>query len=95
VSGNANYLMVHLDPAGPLASTVLEDCRAASVYLRDVSSMGAHLGAYVFRTAVKNTSRNSAIAGAIARAVGEHGCASSFARGCQLGNAAFAVTRAS
>lgn len=86
VSGNANFLMVHLDPAGVHAADVIAQCQQDGVYLRDLTPASPRLGPHVFRTAVKNTSRNSAIAGAIARAVGERQCAQTFARGCQLGH---------
>lgn len=84
VTGNANFLLVHLDPTGPTAAEVIDRCRTDNVYLRNISPMGTRLGAHVLRTAVKNTSRNSAIASAIARALGQGHRAEVHARGCQL-----------
>lgn len=83
VTGNANFLLVHLDPSAPPAAAVIDACAANNVYLRDPTPMGTRLGPHVLRTAVKNTSRNSSIAGAIARALGARDCARSFARGCE------------
>ena len=93
VTGNANFLMVHLDPSARLAADVIAECRESGVYLRDLTPSSARLGPHVFRTAVKNTSRNSAIAGAIARALGERERAQSFARGCQLGRFGLVTVR--
>lgn len=84
VTGNANFLLVHLDPLGPTAKMVLGGCQTENVFLRDLGSMGTRMGTHVLRTAVKNTSRNSAIASAIARAVGQRQCVQRHARGCQL-----------
>lgn len=84
VSGAANFLMVHLDPCGPSAPEVIASCRDEDVYLRDLAPLSSRLGSHLLRTAVKNTSRNSAIASALARAVGQRQCARSYARGCQL-----------
>ncbi|HKS05021.1 MAG TPA: histidinol-phosphate transaminase [Gemmatimonadaceae bacterium] len=93
VSGNANFLMVHLDPSARLAVDIIADARREGVYLRDLTPSSARLGPHVFRTAVKNTSRNSAIAGAIARALGEGQRAQSYARGCQLGRFGLVTVR--
>lgn len=81
VSGNANFLLVHLDPRGAPAAEVIARCRDENVFLRELGSMGKHLGPHLLRTAVKNTSRNSAIASAIARALGQHQRVEMHARG--------------
>jgi len=67
-SGNANFILVHLDPAGPSAARVIDQCRADGVYLRDVANMGRTFDAYTFRTAVKDPDRNAVIVSAVARA---------------------------
>lgn len=67
-TGNANFILVHLDPAGPPAATVIERCRADGVYLRDVANMGRSFDAHVLRTAVKDPDRNAVIVSALARA---------------------------
>lgn len=69
-TGAANFILCHLDPDGPAAATVIERCRHAGVYLRDVSSMGRALGTHVLRTAVKGAGANAAIAATLAHALG-------------------------
>jgi histidinol-phosphate/aromatic aminotransferase/cobyric acid decarboxylase-like protein len=71
VSGNANYLLVHLDPRGPSASSVIARCRAGNIFLRDISPMGQHLGAHLLRTAVKDAHDNARIVEAVERACGQ------------------------
>ncbi len=67
-TGAANFILCHLDPAGPTAAAVIERCRGRGIYLRDVSSMGTNLGPHVLRTAVKSADTNAAIVRAIALA---------------------------
>lgn len=81
VTGNANFLLVHLDPRSAPAADVISRCRDENVFLRDLAPMSTRLGPHVLRTAVKNTSRNSAIASAIARALGQHQRVELHARG--------------
>ncbi len=61
VTGNANFLLCHLGETAPPVPELLERCREAGVYLRDVRSMGRALGFRVFRTAVKNALANERI----------------------------------
>jgi histidinol-phosphate/aromatic aminotransferase/cobyric acid decarboxylase-like protein len=83
VTGNANFLLVHLDPRGAPAAEVIAKCAAEHVFLRNLAPMGTRLGTHLLRTAVKNTSRNSAIASAIARALGQRQRVEMHVRGCQ------------
>jgi histidinol-phosphate/aromatic aminotransferase/cobyric acid decarboxylase-like protein len=68
VSGNANYLLVHLDPRGPTAASVIARCRTGQIFLRDISPMGQHLGTHLLRTAVKDAHDNARIVEALERA---------------------------
>ena len=58
VPGVANFVLCHLDPDGPDASTVLDRCREYDLYLRDVSTMSSRLGPHAFRIAVKDSDTN-------------------------------------
>ena len=66
VTGNANFLLCHLDESAPPVPTILEGCRREGVYLRNVASMGRALGPRVFRTAVKDPVSNARIVATIA-----------------------------
>jgi histidinol-phosphate/aromatic aminotransferase/cobyric acid decarboxylase-like protein len=69
VSGNANFLLCHLQDGAPTVHTILERCRRLGVFIRDVSSMGRALGSRVFRVAVKNQGDNARIVDTIAAAL--------------------------
>ena len=69
VTGNANFLLCHLDESAPTVPVVVEACRKEGVFLRNVSSMGRALGPRVFRTAVKDPASNARIVATIARAL--------------------------
>lgn len=53
VPGVANFLLCHLPPDGPTASTVVSRCQAEGVYLRDAEAMGSALGDRALRVAVR------------------------------------------
>ncbi len=59
VAGVANFLLCHLDESWPPAAALLERCRAAGLYLRDVSSMGTSLPPGAVRVAVKDAATNA------------------------------------
>jgi histidinol-phosphate/aromatic aminotransferase/cobyric acid decarboxylase-like protein len=69
VTGNANFLLCHLDERAPTVPAILEACRADGVFLRNISSMGRALGPRVFRTAVKDPVSNTRIVATVARAL--------------------------
>jgi histidinol-phosphate/aromatic aminotransferase/cobyric acid decarboxylase-like protein/predicted GNAT family N-acyltransferase len=58
VPGTANYLLCHIPPSGPNATTLLEGCRSEGLFLRDVRSMGSSFGTHTFRIAVKDAETN-------------------------------------
>ena len=62
----ANFLLVHLPPAAPPASSLLARCRARDLYLRDPGCLAPRLRDRAFRIAVKDaatTARMLAILG--------------------------------
>lgn len=69
VTGNANFLLCHLTEKAPPVPNILEACRSAGVYLRNVASMGRALGPRVFRTAVKDAATNVRIVATLDRAL--------------------------
>jgi hypothetical protein len=54
VPGVANFLLCHLPANAPDAATIVARCRARGLFLRDVGSMGRHLGRHALRIAVKD-----------------------------------------
>jgi histidinol-phosphate/aromatic aminotransferase/cobyric acid decarboxylase-like protein len=58
VPGRANFLMFHLEPEHPTVEALVMESRESGVFLRDVSSMGTHLGAGALRIAVKDRKSN-------------------------------------
>ena len=72
VTGNANFLLCHLDANAPTVPAILEGCRREGVFLRNVASMGRALGPRVFRTAVKDAVTNARIVATLARVLHEH-----------------------
>ena len=65
----ANFLLCKLPEGGKCAKDVVEACVLEGVYLRDVSSMGASIGANYLRIAVKNKSDNERILNALKTAI--------------------------
>ncbi len=53
-----NFLLCHLPERGPDASTVIARSRARGLFLRETSSMSAHLGPRTIRVAVKDNETN-------------------------------------
>ncbi len=58
VPGSANFLLCHIPPSGPEASTLIRGCQSAGLFLRDVRSMGSDFGSHTFRIAVKDGATN-------------------------------------
>ncbi len=56
--GTANFLLCHLPEPGPDARTLIAGCQAAGLFLRDMRSMGRHLGTHALRIAVKDARTN-------------------------------------
>jgi histidinol-phosphate/aromatic aminotransferase/cobyric acid decarboxylase-like protein/GNAT superfamily N-acetyltransferase len=61
VPGVANFLLCHLPSEGPDAATIVQNCRASGLFLRDVTSMGSQLGQHTVRIAVKDNATNRQI----------------------------------
>jgi histidinol-phosphate/aromatic aminotransferase/cobyric acid decarboxylase-like protein len=61
MTGQANFVMFHLEPDQPSAATVLSEARKRGVFLRDVSSMGCELGLRALRVTVKDEEANNRI----------------------------------
>ena len=58
VPGVANFVLCHLDPDAPEAATVLQQCRAHNLFLRDASATAPTLGKRAVRIAVKDSETN-------------------------------------
>lgn len=58
IPGVANFLLCHLPVEGPTAATVVSRARAQGLFLRDAVRMGAQLGDYALRVAVKDAETN-------------------------------------
>lgn len=67
--GVGNFILCALPAGGPSAATVVERCRAAGVFLRDVGNMGAALGTHALRIAVKSPAENDRILAALRAAM--------------------------
>jgi histidinol-phosphate/aromatic aminotransferase/cobyric acid decarboxylase-like protein len=65
VPGDANFLMLHLEPEHPTAAAVVSRSKKHGVFLRDISSMGSTLGERALRIAVKNQETNSRVIDAL------------------------------
>jgi histidinol-phosphate/aromatic aminotransferase/cobyric acid decarboxylase-like protein len=52
-SSPANWVTLHLDPAGPSAATVVTRCAARSVFVRDAGRTSRVLGTHTLRIAVR------------------------------------------
>jgi histidinol-phosphate/aromatic aminotransferase/cobyric acid decarboxylase-like protein len=61
VPGKANFVMFHLETEHPTVSALVKECRESGVFLRDVFSMGANLGARALRIAVKDRKSNQIV----------------------------------
>jgi histidinol-phosphate/aromatic aminotransferase/cobyric acid decarboxylase-like protein len=58
VPGIANFLMFQLPPEGPDTATVVANCRAQGLFVRDIAGMGSELGNHAMRIAVKDAATN-------------------------------------
>jgi histidinol-phosphate/aromatic aminotransferase/cobyric acid decarboxylase-like protein len=56
--GIANFLLCHLPDNGPNAATLVAQCRAQGLFLRDVGVMGRYFGTHALRIAVKDAATN-------------------------------------
>lgn len=54
----ANFLLCYLPEDGPSAATVVTNARDRKLFLRDVGTMGTHLGSHALRIAVKDADTN-------------------------------------
>jgi histidinol-phosphate/aromatic aminotransferase/cobyric acid decarboxylase-like protein len=61
VPGRANFVMFHLEEEHPTVESLVKESRESGVFLRDVSSMGTHLGSRALRIAVKDRRSNRII----------------------------------
>jgi histidinol-phosphate/aromatic aminotransferase/cobyric acid decarboxylase-like protein len=58
IPGVANFLLCHLPTEGPTAAEVVTRARERGLFLRDAVRMGAQLGDYAIRIAVKDAETN-------------------------------------
>ena len=58
----ANFVLCHLPNDGPDAATVINECKQYGLFLRDVGTMGTHIGTHALRIAVKDKETNMRIA---------------------------------
>ncbi|MDH3348111.1 MAG: histidinol-phosphate aminotransferase family protein [Desulfobulbaceae bacterium] len=63
----ANFVLCMLDPQGPSAATVVQECRKDNLYLRDTKLMGTTLGNHALRIAVKDGPTNQKMLTILAR----------------------------
>ncbi len=61
VPGRASFVMFHLEEEHPTVEALVKECRESGLYMRDVSSMGTHLGTRALRIAVKDKRSNRII----------------------------------
>jgi histidinol-phosphate/aromatic aminotransferase/cobyric acid decarboxylase-like protein len=61
VPGQANFVMFHLEPDQPLATTVLSEAKRQGVFVRDPSLMGSEVGPRALRLTVKDKEANERI----------------------------------
>jgi histidinol-phosphate/aromatic aminotransferase/cobyric acid decarboxylase-like protein len=61
VAGQANFIMFHLEPDQPSATTVLSEARRRGVFLRDAFPMGCEVGLRALRLTVKDEETNKRI----------------------------------
>jgi histidinol-phosphate/aromatic aminotransferase/cobyric acid decarboxylase-like protein len=59
IPGVGNSILCHLPTPGPSAAEMVRRCRFHGLYVRDVGSMGQHLGDRALRIAVKEATTNS------------------------------------
>lgn len=58
IPGVANFLLCHLPESGPEARQIDSKCRARGLFVRDAVGMGAGIGDYAIRLAVKDAETN-------------------------------------
>lgn len=59
IEGTANFLLVEYSSELPVATKLIEACRAQNLLLRNVRSMGSATSAHCFRITVKDASTNA------------------------------------
>ncbi|HEY2860909.1 MAG TPA: aminotransferase class I/II-fold pyridoxal phosphate-dependent enzyme [Terracidiphilus sp.] len=69
VPGRANFVMCHLQPDHPTADALVRESRESGVFLRDVASMGTHLGDRALRIAVKDRDASQKVLDTLERVV--------------------------
>lgn len=67
--GVANFVLVHLDAAGPDAETVRDRCRRAGVFVRALGTMTERPVRHTLRVAVRGAAENARITAALADAL--------------------------
>ncbi len=58
IPGIANFIMFHLPAKSPDAASVVQQCRAQGLFLRDAGGMGSAMGCHAMRIAVKDAATN-------------------------------------
>jgi histidinol-phosphate/aromatic aminotransferase/cobyric acid decarboxylase-like protein len=71
VPGVANFLLCHLPIPGPQAATIVQQCRAHGLFLRDAGAMGSRLGRHVLRIAVKDAETNQRMVAVLAEVLSQ------------------------
>ncbi len=69
VPGVANFLLCHLPESGPAAAEIVTRCRTRGLFLRDAARMGARLGDFALRVAVKDAATNARMFEVLAESV--------------------------
>jgi histidinol-phosphate/aromatic aminotransferase/cobyric acid decarboxylase-like protein len=69
VPGQANFVMLHLEPVHPSTASVLSETRRRGVFLRDVSPMSCGIGQRALRIAVKDEEANQRVLAALESAI--------------------------
>ena len=62
VPGIANFILCHLPDSGPDAATIVRRCQTQNLFIRDGRQMGARLGRWTLRIAVKDRATNARMA---------------------------------
>jgi histidinol-phosphate/aromatic aminotransferase/cobyric acid decarboxylase-like protein len=68
--GIANFILCHLPEHGMDAATLVKQCRARGLFLRDAGAMGRGLGRHTVRIAVKERQTNERMVEILKRVCG-------------------------
>ncbi|HEX5436450.1 MAG TPA: histidinol-phosphate transaminase [Gemmatimonadaceae bacterium] len=69
--GVANFVLCHLDPAGPRAAEICRRCEEHGLFVRDAEGMGPSLGTHTLRVAVKDAVTNARMLDILQAVLGE------------------------